>query len=79
MNNKLSPSHVHTIGLYLVYRYIIKGNFGTNHSIKSVYYLEIQMLVVHKINYILINFNVSLKKELFLSSVKPVFQIIMQF
>jgi len=37
-----------------VYRYIIKGNFGTNHSIKSVYYLEVQMLVVHKINYIII-------------------------
>ena len=54
MNNKLSPLHVHTIGLSLEYRYIIKENFGTNHSIKSVSYLEVQMLVVHKINYIII-------------------------
>ena len=34
-----------------MYGYIIKANFGTNHSIKSICYLEVQMLVVHKINY----------------------------
>ena len=56
MNKKAIRSHVHTIGLSLVYGYIIKGNFETNHSIKSVYYLEVQMLVVHRIDFIIINY-----------------------
>ena len=50
MNNRAIPSKVYTMGLTL-YGYIIEANFGTKHSIKSVYYLEVQMVVVHKINY----------------------------
>ena len=40
MNNRAIPSKVYTTGL-TVYGYIIKANFGTKHSIKSVYYLEV--------------------------------------
>ena len=54
INNKAIPSHIYTIGLSLVFGCIIEGNFQTNHSIKSIYYLEVQMLVVHKINYMII-------------------------